>query len=132
MDRRPDICDRACRSSRRCYSQCSSVSPRSRRPHLARPRRLAILKDIHPLLISSFPDGVDVPCPRCAQLASLAVSALMLGACESRPPAADTTAVADPAAAAATAAADSSLYSRLGGKDAITAVIEDLDRKSVV
>ena len=66
-----------------------------------------------------------MPCPRSAQLASLAVSALMLGACESRPPAADTTAVADPAAAAATAAADSSLYSRLGGKDAITAVIED-------
>ena len=49
----------------------------------------------------------------------------MLGACESRPPAADTTAVADTAAATATAAADSSLYSRLGGKDAITAVIDD-------
>lgn len=64
--------------------------------------------------------------PRSLQVASLAVSALMLGACESKPPAADTTTVADtPAATTVTATADSSLYSRLGGKDAITAVIDD-------
>ena len=63
--------------------------------------------------------------PRTLQVAALAASALMLAACESKPPAADTTAAADTPAATATAAADSSLYTRLGGKDAITAVIDD-------
>ena len=61
---------------------------------------------------------------RSLQLASL-LSALMLGACEAKPPADGTATVADTAPATATAAADSSLYSRLGGKDAITAVIDD-------
>ena len=63
--------------------------------------------------------------PRQLQIAALTISALMLGACESKPPAADTTAMTDTAAVAATAAADSSLYTRLGGKEAITAVIDD-------
>ena len=65
-----------------------------------------------------------MPRPRSPQLASLVVSALMLAACEAKPPA-DTTVVADTGAATVIAAADSSLYSRLGGKDAITAVIDD-------
>ena len=63
--------------------------------------------------------------PRTVKVAALAISAVMFGACETKPPAADTTAMADSAVVATTAAADSSLYSRLGGKDAITAVIDD-------
>ena len=55
-------------------------------------------------------------------LAALAVSAVMLGACEvSKPPAA----AAGDSAAATTVAAEPSLYDRLGGKEAITAVIDD-------
>ena len=60
---------------------------------------------------------------RSFQVAALAISALIVSACEPKPPAADT--VADSAPATTTAAADSSLYSRLGGTDAITAVIDD-------
>ncbi len=63
---------------------------------------------------------------RSLRITALALSALILGACkDSKPAAADSTAMADTGAVAATAAADSSLYNRLGGKDAITAVIDD-------
>ena len=57
------------------------------------------------------------------QIATLAMSALLLGACESsKPPA---VAASDTGAVAATTSANRTLYDRLGGKDAITAVIGD-------
>ena len=62
---------------------------------------------------------------RLLQVTALALFALGLGACTEKPP---TPAAGDTAPAATTAvpaAADSSLYARLGGKDAITAVIDD-------
>ena len=60
---------------------------------------------------------------RSLQITTLAMSALLLGACEgSKPPA---VAAGDTAAVAATTSADRTLYDRLGGKDAITAVIGD-------
>ena len=67
---------------------------------------------------------------RTLRITALGFAALMLGACsDSKQAAADSAAMADSAAAAAAAAtaapADSSLYNRLGGKAAITAVIDD-------
>ena len=64
---------------------------------------------------------------RSLRITALGLAALMLGACtDSKQAATDSAAMADSAAAAATAApADSSLYNRLGGKEAITAVIDD-------
>ena len=66
-------------------------------------------------------------CTRALRITALGLAALLLGACsDSKQAAADSAALADSAAAAATAAAaDSSLYNRLGGKEAITAVIND-------
>lgn len=61
---------------------------------------------------------------RPVQITALAFCALLLGACEgSKRPAA--TAVDSAAPAAATTSADRTLYDRLGGKDAITAVVDD-------
>jgi hemoglobin len=68
---------------------------------------------------------LEMQVTRSLRFNALCLCALVLGACESKPPAADTTAMADTAPVATTAAADSSLYTRLGGKDAITAVIDD-------
>ena len=67
---------------------------------------------------------------RALRITALGFAAFMLGACsDSKRAAADSAAKADSAAAAVTAAtaapADSSLYNRLGGKEAITAVIDD-------
>jgi len=65
---------------------------------------------------------------RSLQVTSLTLFALALAACsKSETPADTTAAVAAPETAAATAApvADSSLYDRLGGKTAITAVVDD-------
>ena len=64
---------------------------------------------------------------RSLRITALSLTALTLGACtDSKQAATDSAAMADSAAAAAVAApADSSLYNRLGGKEAITAVIDD-------
>ena len=60
------------------------------------------------------------------RIARLSVSALLIVACmESKPPAADTTSAAADTASAASASAAGSLFLRLGGMDAITAVIDD-------
>lgn len=62
---------------------------------------------------------------RSLHVTTLALYALVLAACQDKPP---TPAAGDTAPAATTAVpsvADSSLYTRLGGKDAITAVIDD-------
>lgn len=59
---------------------------------------------------------------RSLQITALALFALVLTACERPAPAADT---ASESAAATSAAVDRSLYERLGGKDAITAVVDD-------
>ena len=53
--------------------------------------------------------------------------ALVLAACGDKQQAADTAAAAAPVADTAAAAAPKSLYDRLGGKDAITVVIDDFE-----
>jgi len=66
---------------------------------------------------------VDMPRNRSLQVTGLALLALALAACsKSETPADTATAIAAPETAAA---ADSSLYDRLGGKTAITAVVDD-------
>jgi len=59
---------------------------------------------------------------RSPQITALALFALVFAACERPKPAAETPA---DSAVATTAAADSSLYARLGGQAAITAVVDD-------
>jgi hemoglobin len=61
---------------------------------------------------------------RCTSLQIIAF-ALVLGACGDKQQAADTAAAAAAPDTSAPAAAQASLYDRLGGKDAITVVIDD-------
>ena len=61
-----------------------------------------------------------------SRITRLSASALLIVACmESKPPAADTTSVAADTATAPSASAAGSLFLRLGGMNAITAVIDD-------
>jgi len=59
---------------------------------------------------------------RALQATAFTLFALILAACDRSRPAADAAPEAPPAAATS---ADASLYDRLGGKDAITAVVDD-------